>query len=56
MQCKQEIKYLELRTCTRTSNSPDANPVENLWSIIKHYVEKRKAINLEELNKFLHEE
>ena len=39
-----------------SSNSPDASPVENLWSIIKHRVEKRKATNLEELNKFLHEE
>ena len=38
------------------SNSPDANPVENLWSIIKRRVEKRKPTNLEELNKFLHEE
>ena len=38
------------------SNSPDANPVENLWSIIKRHVEKRKPTNLEELNKFLHEE
>ena len=32
------------------SNSPDPNPVENLCR-----VEKRKATNLEELNKFLHE-
>ena len=38
------------------SNSPDANPVENLWSIIKRRVEKRKPTNLDELNKFLHEE
>ena len=38
------------------SNSPDANPVENLWSIIKRRMEKRQATNLEELNKFLHEE
>ena len=38
------------------SNSPDANPVENLWSIIKRRVEKRKPTNLEELDKFLHEE
>ena len=38
------------------SNSPNANPVENLWSIIKRRVEKREGTNLEELNKFLHEE
>ena len=38
------------------SSSPDVNPMENLWSIIKRRVEKRKATNLEELNKFLHEE
>jgi transposase len=38
------------------SNSPDVNPVENLWSIIKRRVEKRKPINLQELDMFLHEE
>ncbi len=38
------------------SNSPDANLVENLWSIIKRRVEKRKPTNLDELDKFLHEE
>ena len=38
-----------------SSNSPDANPVENLWSIIKRRVEKQKTTTLEELNKFLHE-
>jgi hypothetical protein len=38
------------------SNSPDVNPIENLWSIIKRRVEKRKPTNLEELDKFLREE
>jgi transposase len=38
------------------SNSPDVNPVENLWSIIKRRVEKRKPTNLQELDIFLHEE
>jgi transposase len=28
------------------SNSSDVNPVENLWSIIKRRVEKRKPTNL----------
>ena len=38
------------------SNSPDANPIENLWSVIKRRVEKRRPSNLNELNKFLHDE
>ena len=38
------------------SNSPDANPIENLWSVIKRRVEKRRPSNLKELNKFLHDE
>ncbi|CAF1650318.1 unnamed protein product [Rotaria magnacalcarata] len=38
------------------SDSPDVNPIENLWSIIKRRVEKRKPTNLQELDMFLHEE
>jgi hypothetical protein len=38
------------------SNSPDLNPIENLWSIIKRRVEKRRPKNLKELDTFLHEE
>ena len=38
------------------SNSPDLNPIENLWSIIKRCVEKRKPKNLQELDTFLHKE
>ena len=30
--------------------------MKNLWSIIKRHVKKRKATNIEELNKILHEE
>ena len=40
----------------RSSNSPDANPVENFWSIIKRRAKKRKPTNPEELDKLLHEE
>lgn len=38
------------------SNSPDVNPMENLWAILKRRVEKRRPRNLEELEKFFHEE
>jgi len=38
------------------SNSPDINPIENLWSIIKRQVEKRKPKNLNELETFMNEE
>jgi hypothetical protein len=38
------------------SNSPDINPIENLWSIIKRQVEKRKPKNLNELETFMNDE
>jgi len=38
------------------ANSPDLNPIENLWSIVKKNVENRMPQNLEELESFLIEE
>ncbi|GES78191.1 IS630 family transposase [Rhizophagus clarus] len=38
------------------SNSPDLNPIENLWSIIKSKVEKRMPKNLDDLENFMIEE
>jgi hypothetical protein len=38
------------------SNSPDINPTENLWSIIKRNVEKRRSSNIDELEEFLNQE
>ena len=38
------------------SNSLDINPIENMWSILKRHVEKRKPSNIDELDQFLHEE
>jgi transposase len=38
------------------SNSPDINPIENLWSIIKRRIEKRKPRNIKELETFIIEE
>lgn len=38
------------------SNSPDLNPIENLWSIVKHNIEKRLPQNIDELKQFMIEE
>ncbi|GBC50422.2 IS630 family transposase [Rhizophagus irregularis DAOM 181602=DAOM 197198] len=38
------------------SNSPDLNPIENLWAIVKRNTELRRPKNLNELDVFLHEE
>ena len=38
------------------SCSPDLNPIENLWAIVKGNVEKRMPQNLGDLEKFLTEE
>ena len=38
------------------SNSPDLNPIENLWSIVKHNVEKRMPANIDDLKEYLAEE
>ena len=34
------------------SNSPDLNPIENLWAIVKRNVELRRPSNLSELECF----
>ena len=38
------------------SNSPDLNPIENLWAIVKRNVELCRPSNLSELERFLEEE
>jgi transposase len=38
------------------SNSPDLKPIENLWSIVKTNVERRRPKNLDELRCFMVEE
>ena len=38
------------------SNSPDLNPIENLWAIVKGNVERRMPKNLNELERFMVEE
>ncbi|CAM4961677.1 unnamed protein product [Rotaria socialis] len=38
------------------ANSPDLNPIENIWNIMKHRIEKRKPKNINELKIFIDEE
>jgi transposase len=38
------------------SNSPDLNPIENMWYIVKNNVEKRMPRNVDELKRFMVEE
>ena len=38
------------------SNSPDLNPIENLWNIVKTSVERRKPKNCKDLEQFMTEE
>lgn len=36
--------------------SPDINPIENLWALLKHNVAKREPRDLDELENFIYEE
>jgi transposase len=45
-----------IRTINWPSNSPDLNPIENMWHIVKNNVEKRMPRNIEELKRFMTEE
>ena len=53
---KQFIAENSINTIDWPSNSPDLNPIENMWTIIKNNVEKRMPQNINELTKFLAEE
>ncbi len=53
--CKQFINENAPRLLEWPSNSPDVNSIENIWSVVKHKVEK-KTWNIDELELFLGEE
>jgi transposase len=51
--CKKFIHDYVPELLDWPSNSPDVNPIENIWSIVKRKVEKRKPKNIDELERFL---
>ena len=53
---KDFIVENEIRTIDWPSNSPDLNPIENMWYIVKNNVEKRMPRNIDELKHFMTEE
>jgi len=53
---KDFIVENKIRTIDWPSNSPDLNPIENMWYIVKNNVEKRMPRNINELKQFMTEE
>ena len=56
---KAELEWLKgkhVNVLEMPSQSPDPNPIENLWSDLKIAVNKRKASNLKDLEQFCKEE
>jgi transposase len=53
---KTFIDEKRIRTIDWPSNSPDLNPIENMWYIMKNNVEKRMPKNVDELKRFMVEE
>ena len=45
-----------LETITWPSYSPDLNPIENLWAVLKRKIRKRRPRNLDQLEDFIFEE
>ena len=53
---KDFIVENKIRFIDWPSNSPDLNPIENMWQIVKNNVEKRMPKDINELKKFMIEE
>ncbi len=50
------LKKLKVKVMDRPSMSPDLNPIEHLWDILKRKVEERKVSNIHQLRDVVMEE
>ncbi len=50
------LKKLRVKVMDRPSMSPDLNPIEHLWGILKQKVEERKVSNIHQLRDVITEE
>ena len=45
-----------IRTFDWPANSPDLNPIENAWNLLKDHVAARGATSIQELRRYIQEE
>src|SRR5262245_46898689 len=53
---KDFISKNGVQTINWPSNSPDLNPIENMWMVMKNNIEKRMPKDITQLTQFLNEE
>jgi len=53
---KNNLSYMMIPTLDWPSSSPDLNPIENIWKLLKENVNKRRPSNALELEKYIEEE
>jgi len=53
---KQWVRDHNIKTLAWPSNSPDANPIENVWAPLKDRVAAREPATLDQLERYIREE
>lgn len=47
--CFNQNGNFPIKTMNWPANSPDLNPIENVWNVLKRNIDKRRPANIEEL-------